>query len=38
MFSKANTACLSDMQRQRIPQTHKAIKIGNLEDSRFYSR
>ena len=32
------TACLTYMPRQKIPQTHKAIKIGNLEGSSFYSR
>ena len=37
-FERKYTTCLTDMPRQRIPQTHNAIKIGNLEGSRFYSR
>ena len=32
-FERKYTTCLTDMPRQRIPQTHKAIKIGNLEGS-----
>ena len=35
-FERKYTTCLADMPRQRIPQTQNAIKIGNLEGSRFY--
>ena len=37
-FKRKYTAYLTYMPRQEIQQTHKAIKIGNLEGSRFYSR